>query len=306
MGTPTRPSVREALGDLEEIWSCLDALLDGLDARDWSRRHGTDWTVTDLPYHLSYYDREVIAGAIVRGPDVPVGERRTLRTMAELNAWNAERFAQRPAGQAPAESLTAMRASRDLVRRAVVPLADADLARPVWCFLPGMGWLTTGGTLAMCAGHTWSHLHEARLRLGRSGPLPGASATHRALGYFAAALPATLDREAAKASGEFTMVMSFTGPGGGDWTFRVASGTCTVAEGRADRADLILTQSPEVLVKTMTKLQNPLLTLLTGRMRVRGLRALGTFGKLFPPPLPGTAFATPPTDLPQPRPRPLH
>jgi len=117
---------------------------------------------------------------------------------------------------------------------------------------------------------------------------------------------AHVTREAAKAIGEFTLVMSFTGPGGGDWTFRVASGTCTVAEGRADRADLILTQSPEGLVKTMAKLQNPLLALLTGRMRVRGLRALGTFGKLFPPPQPGTAFATPPTDLPQPRPRPLH
>src|SRR5262245_26867638 len=126
MATPTRPSVRELLGDLEEIWSCLDRLLESLDARDWGRRHGKDWIVADLPYHLAYYDRELIAGAIVRGPDVPVGERRTLRTMAELNAWNAERFAQRPAGQTPAQSLAAMRASRELVRGAVAPLNDGD------------------------------------------------------------------------------------------------------------------------------------------------------------------------------------
>ena len=46
--------------------------------------------------------------------------------------------------------------------------------------------------------------------------------------------------------------------------------------------------------------------LLTGRMRVRGFGKLGTFGKLFPPPQPGTIFATPPTDLPRTLPRPLH
>jgi putative sterol carrier protein len=306
MGTPTRPSVRELLGDLEEIWSCLDGLLDGLEARDWGRRHGKDWVVADLPHHLAYYDRELIAGAIVRGPDVPVGERRTLRTMAELNAWNAERFAQRPTTQSPAESLAAMRASRELVRRAVAPLNDGDMSRPVWCPLPGQGWLTVGAALAMCAGHSWSHLHEARLRLGRSAPLPGASATHRALGYFGGAMLATLDREAAKRVGQFTMVLSFTGPGGGDWTLRVANGACTVAEGRDERADLMMMQSPEGLVKTMTGLQNPLLALLTGRMRVRGFRALGTFGKLFPPPQPGTVFVTPSTDLPRPLPRPLN
>lgn len=306
MTTQTQPRVRDLIGELEDLWACLDTLLDGLAARDWGRRHGKDWTFADLPYHLAYFDRELIAEAIVRGPDVPVGERRTLRTMAELNAWNAERFAQRPARQTAAESLAAMRASRDLVRRAVAPLSDGDLSRPVWCPLPGQGWLTTGAALAMCTGHTWSHLQEARLRLGRTAPVPGAGATHRALGAITGAMPAMFDRAVATKVGQFAAVLSFSGPGGGDWTIRVANGACVVSEGGDVSADLILTQRPEGLVKTMTGMQNPMLALLTGQLRVRGFGKLGAFGKLFPPPQPGTVFVTPATDLPQPLPRPLH
>jgi hypothetical protein len=44
----------------------------------------------------------------------------------------------------------------------------------------------------------------------------------------------------------------------------------------------VITQSPETFVKTRTGIQKPFLALLTGKIRVRGWRNLGTFGKLFP------------------------
>ena len=44
-----------------------------------------------------------------------------------------------------------------------------------------------------------------------------------------------------------------------------------------------MTQSPETFVKTFAKMHNPMLAMLTGQVRVRGLRNMGTFGKLMPP-----------------------
>ena len=44
----------------------------------------------------------------------------------------------------------------------------------------------------------------------------------------------------------------------------------------------MITQSPETFVKTRTGIQKPLLARLSGKIRVRGWRNLGTFGKLFP------------------------
>ena len=90
-----------------------------------------------------------------------------------------------------------------------------------------------------------------------------------------------MDREQARQT-RLTTVMEFSGPGGGVWTLHVAGGTCRVSEGRAAHADLVIIQSPETFVKTRTGIENPTLALLTGKIKVRGLRNLGTFEKLFP------------------------
>jgi hypothetical protein len=76
--------------------------------------------------------------------------------------------------------------------------------------------------------------------------------------------------------------MEFSGLDGGVWTLYVAGGSCHISEGRAVRADLVIVQSPETFVKTRTGIQNPTLALWTGKIKVQGLRNLGTFGKLFP------------------------
>jgi putative sterol carrier protein len=107
--------------------------------------------------------------------------------------------------------------------------------------------------------------------------------THRSLGFYLALLERMVDRERV-ASTTFTAVMNFTGSGGGAWTIAVKDGVCRVTEGAADRPNLALTQSPDAFVASFTKVKNPMVLMLTGKIKVKGFGALGTFGKLFPPP----------------------
>jgi hypothetical protein len=273
------------LADLEDVWRCLDELFDGLKPSDWSRRHGPDWTYADLPYHLSYFDEEIVRRPIELGGDVPLEAQRVMRTINDLNAWNARMFAGRPSDETPARSRERMRAVRDGLRALIARLDDRDLERPAFISLVGVGWVTVRLALTAGVAHTWTHFQEARLRLGRSGPLPGASSTHRTLGFFMELMPRFADpREVAK--GPFTAVMAFTGPGGGAWTIRADGRTISTIEGAADNPDVTVTQSAETFEKTHSKLTHPMVLILTGQVKVRGWRSMGRFGKLlaFPGP----------------------
>jgi len=291
--TSTARSVCDALlADYESLWHCLDELFASMTPADWARRHGKDWRYADVPYHLAYFDRDIVIRPIERGADVPPGEQRVLRSMAELNDWNAQRFAQRPGSQTVEQSLGQMRASREGIRRLLSTLRDADLDRKAFVELPGAGWTRVGTVLTMGCGHTWSELTALRLRMKRETPLPIPSATHRAIAMYMGFLPLFVNREQ-EAKATLTAILDFTGPGGGAWTIRVANGRTTVTEGRSTSADLTVTQSPDTFIKTRDKMHNPMVAMLTGKMKVRGFGKLGTFGKLFPPPSPGMTFDVP-------------
>jgi DinB superfamily/SCP-2 sterol transfer family len=290
--TPTTTTLAALMADLEDLWQKIDTILDSLRRTDWSRKHGKDWTFGDVPYHMAYFDREVIANGIARGPNMRADERQALRSVAELNAWNARKFAERSANQTVEQSLAQMRAGRDAIRQAVAGLSDADLDRPAWSSLPGGGWQTVRRALEMCTAHTWNHLMELRLRLKRTSPEPQPSQTHRALAFYMNFFPAMCNRAQA-ATTRFTSVMEFTGPGGGAWSLHVADGACCAVEERASQPDLVLIQSAATFQATMIGAQNPMLAMLTGKIKVRGLRNMATFGKLFPPPKPDAVFETP-------------
>jgi putative sterol carrier protein len=273
----TRPAL---LADLEGLWQRFDELVGTLGPDDWSGKHGQHWTFTDVPYHLAYFDLEVIATAIKRGHHVPISEQ-GMRTEAEQDAWNEIKFTQPPAGITPKQCLEQMWAGRQAIRAAVANLSEADLERSVFVPLIGLGWVSVRVALETCYSHTWNHFLQLRFWMKSDAPKLNPVQTQRALSYFMAAFAQQVDRQQARKT-RLTTVMEFSGPGGGAWTLQVAGGTCRVGEGRSAFADLVIIQTPETFVKTMTGIQNPTLALLTGTIKVRGWQNLGTFGKLFP------------------------
>jgi hypothetical protein len=162
------------LADLEELWRCVDELFDGLSARDWSRRHGRDWTYADVPYHLSYFDDEIVARPLELGTAMPLEEQRVMRTINDLNAWNARNFARRPADETPERSRARMRAVRERVRAQLARMGDDDLARPVFVHLIGAGWIPAGAALGAVAPPSLRSAQDDNVgtRPGRGGAGP--------------------------------------------------------------------------------------------------------------------------------------
>src|SRR6476469_3931029 len=231
---------RDALmSQLEDLWSKLDHVLGSLTPEQWAARHGRDWTFADVPYHLAYFDRDMIAGAILRGPDLPPDEQSPIRGPAALDTWNAPYFAPHQRGEAEAgvaQSLAERRAGRELLRRLAAGRDDADLQRPV--FVRIRGWVTVADALQTCHLHTFNHFTELMLRLKRTSPALDPRHEHLAMGTMMASFAAAMDaRFAATLNQPVTVVMRFTGPGGGDWTLRVADGMLAVRAGAAPGAD---------------------------------------------------------------------
>src|SRR6202011_4395623 len=191
------PTTRAALlADLEGLWQRFDELVGILGPDDWSGKHGQHWTFTDVPYHLAYFDQDVIATAISRGLNVPLHEQ-VLRSEAEQDAWNEIKFTQRPADTNPQQCLEQMRSSRQAIRDAIAGLSEADLERPVFIPLVGLGWVSVRVALESCYSHTWNHFMQLRFWMKCNTIIPGPEQTHRALSYFMNSFAQNMDREQA-------------------------------------------------------------------------------------------------------------
>ena len=172
-----------------------------------------DFPFPDVPYHLAYFDREVIVTAIKRGPHVQTREQ-FLRTEAEQEAWNDITPTQRPTATTPERCLEQMWASRRASRDAVAGLSEADLERPVFLPLVGLGWVRVLVALETCYSHTWNHFMQLRFWMKCNTLLSGPAQTYRALSYFMASFAQNMDREQA-AQTHLTAVMECSGPDGG-------------------------------------------------------------------------------------------
>ncbi|MDX1614089.1 MAG: hypothetical protein R3300_07235 [Candidatus Promineifilaceae bacterium] len=285
MNTVTREHVEAMHEQMEEMWSHLGVLFDRLETGHengpgWDAPHGEDWILADVPYHLAYCNRDVVARGIELGPDYPDDQRELLQDAEQLSAWNERKFAERPPGQTPAESVTQWRASCMIIRGQLGDMNDAALDRKAWMPLL-MGWATVRHLLMFGLTHDWSEFTQLRIHMGLSEPQPSPAITTAYLSSILSFYPRWLDREAA-AGRHFTTVLAFNDPGVGEWTIEVADGQATVRAGAADDADLVLTQSSETYEKTLRGIQDPAEAIRSGDVRVSDPEALSLFAALFP------------------------
>ncbi len=281
--------VSEMRATLEEVWSTLDSLFEEMSPADWQRPHGEDWIFADLPYHLSYMDRICVARPIELGEALPADEQVRLRTINELNAWNQGNFAARPEGQTVKRSLEQMLNSRDDVRQVAAKLTDADLARPAWFPLLNMrGFRTARVALAFCAGHTWQHMEETRVRHGHAGTMVRPELTHAMLNGQIPGIPLYLivpvtalffDAGLAKEL-DFSFALKITGPGGGTWVFRASDAGWEVQEVESADTDLVLSQDLDTYIKTRFFISDTASLVETGHVEVSDEKALSVFNQL--------------------------
>jgi DinB family protein/SCP-2 sterol transfer family protein len=271
--------------DLDDIWALIDLLLDSVPADAWTRRYGPDWTYADVPWHLAYFDRIMLAEVLESGADLPEPQRFNLRTMAEINRWNAQEFAARPAGQTPQDSIRALRAVHDRIRGTLASLTDADLDRPAFNHFFSAGFETVRSALRGGLLHSWGEATELMTRPGRHDPVPEAATRNAVEGYLTF-MAASAD---ASRTGDrpFVLVMDFTGPGGSPYAVRVEKGKGRVVPGRPQDASLTFRLDPVAFNTVMIRrMQNPMLAMLTGKIRVKGLSKMPLMQKVFSPPSP--------------------
>lgn len=277
---------------LEELWSALDSLFEEMSPADWQRPHGADWIFADLPYHLSYIDRLCVARPIEYGEELPVAEQVRLCTINELNAWNQANFAARPEGQEVERSVEQMRNSRDYVRQVTAKLTDADLTKPAWFPLLSMrGFRPAQVALGFCAGHTWQHLEEARVRHGHVGTMVGPEVTHAMLDgnipipgipLFLTIPGTSLFLDAGRArEQDFSFALNITGPGGGIWTFHATDEGWQVREVESADTDLVLSLDLDTYIKTRYFISDVVTLIKAGEIEVSDDQALSVYNQLF-------------------------
>jgi len=267
--------------NLEEIWAFIDGLIDSVPEERWSQRYGKDWTYADVPWHLAYFDRVVIAETIAAGTDLPAEACFNLGSMRELNAWNDAEFAKRPADVGPRESIGELRSVHERIRQQLADADDSLLDAPCFNHFFGTGFNgTVRAALRSAALHSWGEGTELMVRLGRRDPVPE-SATRNALEGYMGFMANSVD---VRAAGEapFTLVMDLTGPGGGAYTIRVAHGDARLTVGAAADADVRMTLDSVTFNCVMIRrMSNPVLAMLKGKVRVKGLTRMGRMRRIF-------------------------
>ena len=286
MPNASRSEIETIARHLEELWGAFDALFAVCDQIGWGGKHGQDWTFAEVPYHVMYCDREAVIKAVEFGANIPPAEKRDLKTLRELNGWNASEFAKRPAGQTPGTTVAEYRASHDDVRRLLNGLSDADLDRKTWFqHGPQRGWRTARWHLRWCRMHTWMEFVGLRAYMKREAPTVGPETTHASLATLMAIFSGFLDRAGiASLTRPFIFVLDFTGPASDAWTFSIADGKAAGAHTRAPQPDFVMRLSPENFVKIYAGALNPMFGILTGQIKAQGWGNFSTFGKLAPLP----------------------
>jgi hypothetical protein len=281
MSTNSRTQLDVLMAQVQEMWGHLYTLFEDLNTSDrWDQKHGPDWTFADVPYHLAYCNRDLVARGMELGPDYAQEKKEPLVTPETLGDWNAHKLAERPFYQTPEQAVSRWQHSCEMIYRLAAGMNDADLEqRLFWMPLLG-GWVTTRRGLEFCRNHDWSVFTRLRIHMGRAEPVPSPAVTRGYLETWMKFLP-TLLNHAATNGEQSKMVMAFTDPYVGAWTIQVADGAATISEGAAADADLVVTQSAVAFEKSIGRMQNPIQAILAGEIQFSNFENLVSFGRLF-------------------------
>lgn len=260
------------LAGLEAIWAAIDGFFHRFSPQDWSRKHGKEWTFADMPYHLAYFNRTVIEG--IRNDN----NQQAKSTLQELNAWNDAQFAKRAASQTGAQRLEYLHSTQAALKEAAQNSPDTPVFLPL--IIVG-GWRTLAFSLEYILHHTWLHFTESHLRYDNRLPdLPG-SLVHWNLNFGMETVADAL-RSDDLAGTRLVTTLRLAGDGGGTWTFTIRDGKCAVVAQEDAQADAVISSDIATYLKTsLYEMQNPLLALLTGKTRIKGLSKAQQFQTLF-------------------------
>lgn len=278
--------------DLEQMWAAFDTIYAAFDAEGWSRRYGKHWTFADQPFHMAYFDREVVNRPIEAGLELPEAERWSFGTIRGMNEWNASEFAKRPSDETPQRSLERMREEHDRQRTLLSKFGDADMDT-VPVYFPALGAvMTLRDAVVGAIVHNWGELSELRYRADRTDVEVPASATKTATSFYVVFMSMVAKPE--RAVKPFSLTVDLTGPGGGTYTIRLAEGKVALSDGGTRSADLTMRTTPDNFNLVMIRqISNPMIAMLTGKVKIKGLSKMGRMRKLFPEPGPDDAFAVP-------------
>lgn len=280
---PNRTQVESLLAQIESMWACQDQLFETISRNnDWDHKHGSDWTFADVPFHLAYCNWDLVIRPIQLGKELPVNEQRSFKGPADLAVYNNGRFAEKTATQTVEKSLADLEGSRNVLRRLLTEMNDADLDRPAWYPFGGGMWANVRAPLQFCLAHDWSEFMQLRIHMGLSEPIPDPIITSA---YVVRMLNLLMPRRlnAAAANGNpFTAVYAFTDPGVASVTIQVSGGAAKIIPGAFDNPDLILTQSAETFEKILRGVQKFPDAIQSGAIQVSNFETLTTFGQLFP------------------------
>ena len=279
----TRRELDALMTQIVEMWGHQDTLFQIIaETNQWDHKHGADWTFSDLPYHLTYCNHDLVSRPMKLGREMPDEERLAFPAVEDIHNWNAQKFAERPSGQTVDQSLVALHVSREEIRDAVAGWSDADLERSIWMPFMGGNWVPARMSLFFTLNHDWSEFMQLRIHMGRTLPVPSPEITTIYLATFLGMIyPNSLDKEVAQ-DRQFTALMAFSDPGVADFVVEVSAGEATVTPGQAEDPDLVITQSAETFEKTLRGIQPLPDAMQEGALQVSDMEKLAAFGELFP------------------------
>ena len=278
---------------LQEYYSgavqrCVD-MFRQLGVEDWGssvRRGG--WPAKDYLGHLvTSQEREqnLATSLNLAGKPVEIPGFSARTAIHEFNETNLQEIRPLPVQ----EIIQRFKAVFEENLRMLEPLTDADLAKPVQH--PGLsGQPTLGDLFTTGYAHLPLHYQDIRRCIRRRRPVPhwadlsSPEEMHDLLGRVFALLPSMYWPERA---GDLhaTYLFTFLGEGDGQWTVEIAGAQCTSRPGSPEQRDIEIRVKPRHWLDLQTKELNPVLALLTRRLRPSWnptkLGLLGRFEKLF-------------------------